>query len=575
MIGLDKLDLKKNPVNILKYPFVHKGYGYCLDILNGVIPANIWVKGACHRFLSDLYRSRNEEDCPFYFNLAKAEKYLRIVQKFEHAVGHWEPKNIIYEPWQCFLWMNIKGWYTSEDDTLRFRTIHADIARGNSKSTMASQCTLYDLCCDEPNGNRIYCAATSRMQAGEVLEGAQIMARKNKEYLRRFKVDVMANEILHRKSNSFVKSISAQANNADGKIGKTIVTDELHAMKRTLFETLISGQSKRRDSQLLSITTAGYKNDGIGASQRSYAKKVAIGEIEDDTFYSLVYTVDDDDDYFAGPEVWIKANPNYGKSVDPVSFNAQANKAMLNPEDRAGFLIKHLNLYLDSLNQFFDTDKWVDCTDTDLKIEDFYGESCYVGVDLASTVDITSYAIVFKRENKFYAFFRNFVPEAMLKIPSKQSYKRYVEEGDLIATPGESINLPKFREHMVTELKKLNVLGIFCDKWNAQEMMTHLIEDGFNVLDFRMNTSNFSLPMKKLLAIMKEKDIVHNTKSMMKWCVGNVVAKYDANDNVFPRKEHEDMKIDPVIALIMAIAGFLVGEPEEKSVYEERGIRSI
>ena len=66
---------------------------------------------------------------------------------------------------------------------------------------------------------------------------------------------------------------------------------------RENFEILISVQSKRKDSQIISISTAGYKNDGIGASQRKYAQKVALQEIADDTFFAMVYCVEEDDDY--------------------------------------------------------------------------------------------------------------------------------------------------------------------------------------------------------------------------------------------------------------------------------------
>lgn len=553
-----------------KYPNCAKGHQYALDILSNKIPANIWVKGSCQRYLNDLKRIKEDKDCPFYFLPEKAEKFLRLVQKMHHAVGHWKSALIIYEPWQCFIWMNIKGFYFYYSNEIRFRTIHLDVARGQAKSTMASQASLYDLCCDNPSGNRIYCAATSRLQAGEVLEGAQIMARKNPSFLDNFKVDVMAKEILHRESNSFVKSISAQANNADGKIGKLIITDELHAMSRKLFETLQSGQSKRRDSQLLSITTAGYENNGIGASQRAYAKKVSLEAVEDDTFFGMVYCIEEKDDPHGGPEIWIKANPNFGVSVDPVNFKAQSSKAKVNPEDKSGFLIKHLNLYLGSPNQYFNVDRWVDCRDTDLNWGRFKGKKCYVGIDIASKVDLTSVCFVFKEKEHFYLFFKSYVPEARTELPSCQNYRRYIEEGDLVATPGEAINLLKFYDSLLLDLRKFNPI-VHADPWNAAELLTKLAKDRIEALEYPMRVSTMSEPMKKLGADILERKVHHNTKTLLEWCLGNVVAKVDANDNVYPRKEHESLKIDPVVAAIMAIGGW-VNEGQEESVYESRGI---
>jgi phage terminase large subunit-like protein len=98
--------------------------------------------------------------------------------------------------------------------------------------------------------------------------------------------------------------------------------------------------------------------------------------------------------------------------------------------------------------------------------------------------------------------------------------------------------------------------------------------DRIEMVEFRMSTGNLSEPMKKLDALIREGKIVHNGSPLVRWCLGNVVAKHDANDNVFPRKEHVDNKIDPIVAIIMALAGW-VNEEEKGSVYETRSIRFL
>lgn len=558
-------------MNLEDYPNCQDGYNYCQDILSGKIKANKYVIGACKRFMRDLEIAQGENP-PFIFRPEQAEKFLRIVQKFDHPVGHWESKNIIYEPWQKFIWMNIKGFYSTKTKMVRFRTAHVDVARGNAKSTMASQAALYDLCCDNPNGNRIYCAATSRDQAKEVLNGAQIMAKKNKSFLKNFGVDVRAHEILHPASNSYMKAISAQANSLDGKIGQLVITDELHAMQRKTFEVLDSGQSKRNDSLLLSITTAGYANDGVGFSQRKYAQKVALGEIEDDTFFAMVYRLDeeDEDDIFAEKN-WIKANPNLGVSVDIDNFRAKAKKAKVNPEDGANFKIKHLNMYLESMNQLMDVKKWRKLRDKSLKLEDFKGEKCFVGLDLASKLDVTSICYIFKKDGVFIPFWKNFIPESRVNEQKNRRYLTFVEEGDLIATQGEVINLPMIGDILLEDSKKFSFNDVFYDPWHCQELATRLSMEGVEMTEFRMNTANLSEPTKSFQANIIDSKFRHNTGEMLEWCVGNVVGKYDANDNVFPRKDHERLKIDPIIAAIMALAGW-IQDSQKESVYESRGV---
>lgn len=554
-----------------KYPNVADGHQYALDIISGEITSNIYVKAACTRYINDLKEIKENPDCSFYFRPEAAERYLRLVQKFHHAVGQWETALIIYEPWQKFIFMNLKGFYSHRTKFIRFRTALIDLARGNGKSVMAAQMALYECSLDENlNGNRVYCAAVSRDQAKEVLNGAQIMASKNKSYLKSTGVDVRAHEVLHPKSNSYIKAISAQANSLDGKIGKLVITDELHAMQRKTFEVLDSGQSKRRDSLLLSITTAGYANDGIGYSQRSYAMKVALGQVADETFFSFICCLDKDDDWF-DPTVWIKANPNMGVSVDEVNFAAKAKKAKENPEDAANFKIKHLNMYLDSLNQFFSTNKWVDCRDTNLKLEDFKGKSCYAAIDLATKIDIVSICYIFLVGGIYYLFFKNYCPQARIDLVRNRNYLRYVEEGDLISMPGDVINIPKLQEIILEDAKMFKFISFFYDPWNATEMATRLSAKSIEMVEFRMNTGNLSEPMKKWRELMMERKCKHNTKAMLEWCISNVVAKVDANDNVYPRKDNEALKIDPCISAIMCIAGHLQ-DTQKESVYETRGL---
>ena len=111
------------------------------------------------------------------------------------------------------------------------------------------------------------------------------------------------------------------------------------------------------------------------------------------------------------------------------------------------------------------------------------------------------------------------------------------------------------------------------DAWNATETAQRL-SDKIEMVKVAMNVANFSEPMKKLDSLIRSKKIVHNGSPLLRWCLGNVVAKEDHNGNVFPRKSHEKLKIDPIVAILMALAGW-ISSGEDNSVYEERGIRSL
>jgi phage terminase large subunit-like protein len=152
-----------------------------------------------------------------------------------------------------------------------------------------------------------------------------------------------------------------------------------------------------------------------------------------------------------------------------------------------------------------------------------------------------------------------------------RNYLKFIEDGDLTPIDGEVINIPKIQEIIMEDSKRFKFIDVFYDPWSATEMYTRLSSKGLNMTEFRMNTANLSEPTKRFQANIIEGTFCHNTKEMLEWCVANVVGKFDANGNVFPRKEHDSLKIDPIIAATMALAGWIADE-EKESVYETRGI---
>lgn len=565
-----------NPINKEKYPNCYEGYQYALDVVMGDIPNCVYVIGACSRFLKDFDKAQDPSNY-YFLDLDRAEGYLKKVQSFEHVIGDWStPENpdnkIIYLPWQKFVWMNIVGFrHRSNPRNPRFRVAHVEIPRGQGKSAMASQACLYYVGLDKPlMGNQISCFATKSDQSRIVLDSARAMANKAKNYTKATGVEVQAHKIVHSASNSFVRAMAADSNGLDGLNDILSVMDELHAMSRNLFDVVYSGMSKRRDSLMLCITTAGFNNDSVGYSQSVYAKKVARGEVDDDQFFSVIYTIDEGDDIFA-EDTWKKANPSYGFSVDPVSLEAKSKKARETPSDLPNFKVKHLNVWLSEARAFFDTTAWDKCADPSLSIEQFFGEKCYAGIDLASKVDLTSFAYIFRKEGIYYIFDRTFIPQVTAEQARNALYDNCIGKGHLIATPGEAIHYPHLREDFVGMSKKVKVMEALYDPWNATSFAQDCIDDRIEMVEFRMNTANLSEPTKNLDALIRQGKVRHNGSPLLRWCLSNVVCKEDAAGNVFPRKSNEKLKIDPIVAIIMAVARWM-NEAEEESVYESRGI---
>ncbi len=551
------------------HPYCYIGDQYAKDIISGKIVACKFIISACERYIKDL----NNKDASFYFDANAAERYLRLVQKFNHVKGKWKTKNISFEPSQCWQFMNIIGFKNKETGFRRFRIAHIEEGRGNGKSVKASVAVLYFLALDEDvNGNMVSCVATKKDQARIVFDDARAMAKKNPSFCNANGVKVLAHTITQPSTSSVARALSADVNGMDGLNDVLAVCDELHAMNRQTFEVITSGMSKRKDSLLLCITTAGNNTASVGYFQSIYAKKVATGEVDDDSFFSAVYTLDEDD-YWGDESVWIKANPNLGVSVDIDSLRTKVRKAAVTPSDVAGIRIKHFNQWISEANAFFDLQAWDKCYDPTLKLEDFKGKPVRLGLDMASHVDIASLGYVFPDGDGFVVFDKSYLPEDTIKQKKNPFYDNCLADGSLTQTPGAAINYEIFKDEILAAKKDFKVQDCMYDPWNSSQLAQELSEK-VEMVKFAMNTANFSEPMKTFDALIKKRKIRHNGSSLLKWCIGNVIAKADHNDNVFPRKQHEKLKIDPVIAILMGLAGWIAKENEE-SVYETRGIRTL
>jgi len=558
---------KDIPFDIDTHPNIFAGHVYALDISTGKIPSSKYTYGACKRYLRDL----KNDKANFYFNPDYAERYLRLVQKFEHTIGHWPTKNIVYDPWQKFVWMNIMGFFDRDTNLRRFRIAHVEVARGNGKSAMASQCSLFFLALDNPNGNMIANVATRKEQARIVLDSSRAMATKAKAFLKDTGVEVLAHAVVHKKTNSIIRALSSDKNGLDGLNDVLAVCDELHVMSREVFDVIYSGMSKRKDSLTLCITTAGFNTDSVGFSQSVYARKVCEGKITDEQFFAIIYCAEEGDDLFS-ETTWIKANPGLGTSVDKKTFAAKASKARSEPQDLPNFKVKHLNIWLSEMNSFFDVDMLKRGADTTLELENFKGKKCRIGVDVASHIDLSSIGIVFRENDQWDIFDKSYIPEATVEKVNSDIYRECIGKGYLTATPGEAIDQDSIEAELTSLTKLFKVMDINLDPWNTVALMQRLQKKRIPTNEFRMTVANLSEPMKVLDAAIRKGQVRYNGSPLLNWSFGNVVAKRDAADNVFPRKTNDKLKIDPVIAILMAVASWIQDEQKE-SIYESKPFR--
>jgi len=534
--------------------------GYIDDVLDGKISACKYVKLACERQKKDLVK----QDFEYRFDKDKANRICKFIELLPHIKGEWAGRLITLEPWQCFILTTVFGW-VDEDGFRRFNTCYIEVPRKNAKSTLSSGVALYGLAADGEGGAEVYSAATTRDQARIVFEDAKRMVDRCQGLQQRFGVTSSAHSVYVAPTASSFKALSRDhGGNLDGLNVHFGIIDELHAHKtREVHDVIDTATGARRQPLLWEITTAGFNRAGICYEQRAYLIKVLQRVTDDPEFFGIIYTIDDTDDW-ADPKSWEKANPNWGISVKPKDIGRKARKAMEMASAQNNFLTKHLNVWVNADTAWMDMRKWEACGDSSLDISDFEGEECYVGIDLASKIDIASCAILFKKfiENKwnYYVFGRNWLPEYTIEQSSNSQYEGWALDGYLVETPGEIIDYDFIEEYLKQISSRFQVVQCAYDPFQATQFSTRMTAADVPMIEVGATVKNFSDPMKEFEALVVSGRFHHDGSPLVTWMLSNVVCHMDKKENIFPNKEFPANKIDWVIAVIMALSRSLIDD---------------
>ncbi len=541
------------------HPHVAKALQYADDVVSGQQVAGKLVTQACQRFLDDLER----EDFPFYFDVAEASRACRFIERLPHIKGEWAKRGLLItlEPWQCFIVAMVFGW-RDEAGNRRFRTAYIEVARKNAKSTLAAGIALYMLTEDGEAGAEVYSSATTRNQAKIVFETARQMALR----CQTLPIEVRAHAINHAESASLFEPLHAQGETLDGKNIHCGINDELHAWKkREVYDVIETAMGSRLQPLMFNITTAGTDTSGICWEVRGYALRILDGQVDDDSFFALIYTIDEDDDW-TDRDCWVKANPNLNVSVYPMDLEALARKAAEVVSQQNAFLTKRLNVWTNAAVAWMNMRDWAKCQ-IEMEPGDFAGEDCWVGIDLASKLDITSAAQLFTRhidgKQHVYAFMRHWLPEAAVEDEPTGIYDGWVRSGHIRTTMGNILDVDQIENELLDEVvAPFNVVEMGFDPMhNSTQLSTHMGQQGVQTVDVRPTVVNFSEAMKWLEAFVKDGRF-HSNCPVLTWMIGNVEVKVDYKDNIYPRKagEASNRKIDGVIALLIALNRCMTGE---------------
>ncbi|MBS8086480.1 terminase large subunit [Streptococcus suis] len=529
--------------------------------------------------------SYHYEPSPFmlptsHYDKAKADRVVTFINNLSHTKGKWAGKRFDLLPWQEQIVRDLFG-IVKEDGNRQFLTAYIEIPKKNGKSELAAAIALYLLYADNEASAEVYGAACDRNQASIVFDVAKQMVQMSRPLEKRSKIMGATKRIVNYSNAGFYQVLSAETGTKHGLNVSGLVFDEIHAQpNRHLYDVLTKGSGDAREQPLFFIiTTAGTDRNSICYELHTKALDILNGRKKDTSFYPVVYGLSDEDDWNDEAN-WLKANPSLGHTIGIDRVREAYQQALDNPAEENVFKQLRLNMWTSSSVAWIPEHVYAKGNDP-IQYESLKGRSCYAGLDLSSTSDITALVLVFppRFEEENYIVLPFFwLPEDTLELRCRRDHVLYdvwERQGYIKTTEGNVVHYG-FIEKFIEDLSEIyHIKEIAYDRWNATQMVQNLEGMGLTMVPFGQGYKDMSPPSKELYKLMMEGKIQHGGHPVLKWMGQNVVMRQDPAGNIKPDKEKSVEKIDGIVALIMGLDRCIRHQTDEGSVYDERGILSF
>jgi phage terminase large subunit-like protein len=546
---------------------VAKAEKYIDEVLSGRVPACKWVRLACERQRNDLAR----KNWKWRFDAEKAERVCRFIELLPHSKGEWAARRerIKLEPWQCFILTTVFGW-VGDDGKRRYQIVYIEVPRKSGKSAMSAGVGLYMLAADGEHGAEVYSGATTEKQAWEVFRPAKLMASGTPDLVKHFGIEVNASNIHILGNGSRFEPLIGKP--GDGSSPSCAIIDEFHEhLTPDQRDTMRTGMGARTQPLLWIITTAGDNLSGPCYDERLTVQKILERSESDDRRFGAIWTIDEADDW-TSEDALKKANPNYGVSISSSFLRDQQKDAIRNSRNQGVFKTKHLNVWVQARAAAFNMERWAGGYDASLNINDFRDRKAYIGIDLASEVDIAAVELVVEDDGGLVRFGRHYLPEETVSNPKNKHYQAWEAEGRIVVTDGSMIDFQRILEDIQEFAALFNGVDVAYDPFQATFLVTQLMAAGISCTKYPQQVMTMSPAMKRLDALIMSGKFRHgcDERDPMTWMMSNVTARVDAKDNIYPRKDRPENKIDGPVALMMAIGRTLAAdEPVYGSIYDD------
>lgn len=555
---------------------------YANKVVSGKVVAGELHILACKRHLDDLKRQKSD-DFPYYYDPNKALEIIEYAETLTIAEGD-APKPVKLLDSQAFDLGCTFGWFKVSNNKRRFRRRYKSMARQNGKTFENGIMGTYIAGFGGYYYGKLFTVATKKRQARLAWEEMSKFIMIDPDLGEYFDVKDYKSTIDALETNCTIEALSREAGLEDGFRSIYASIDEIHQHKdNKIYKALYNGTRSLGETLVSMITTRGDNLNSFCKEMDDYAIKILRGLSTAEDFFIDIYCLDPTDDIW-DPENWVKANPFIASNPEKFEIlktDAQTAKDM-GGSDLRDFLTKSLNMWVQNTDdQFIQADKWQECG-SKRTLEDMRGRSCWVGLDLSSGGDLTTYSLEFPEEyegesgkkEKYYFYSHSFMPKGRLEEHIETDLAPYDlwESKELITVTGGLGDFKNDYKFIIKDLKRvkeeynLTFLGIGIDPHNADGILADLEAFGCPVIVITQSCKSLNDATVDIQLIVKSKDFEYNSNNeLLTWSFLNARVVRNSFDEIKVDKKpgKRFKRIDPVDSCVDAHACMLKNKNSE------------
>lgn len=317
------------------------------------------------------------------------------------------------------------------------------------------------------------------------------------------------------------------------------------------------GSAENNDYLIVAISSEGTVRNGSGDTIKMELADILKGEYYNPHVSIWWYKLDDLDEV-SDPEMWLKANPNLGKTVTYETYQLDVERAEKNPAARNDILAKRFGIPMEGYTYFFTYEETLPH-----RRRDFWRMPCALGADLSQGNDFCAFTFLFPLSGDAFGIkTRNYITELTLKqLPAamRVKYDQFMKEGSLIVMPGTILDMMQVYEDLDNHISQCeyDVRCFGFDPYNAREFVERWERENgpFGIEKVIQGARTESVPLGELKKLAEERLLLFD-EELMSFAMGNCITIEDTNGNRKLLKKRYDQKIDAVAAMMDAFIAF-------------------